>query len=179
MKKILGSIIFVIYVAIVLTVTILLLSYNEYMCSEINGYTLYIVRDDMLEPDYVKGDLLVIKHVSNKNVDVGDKLYFYQNVSNNEYYVRYGEVTDKIDQGNDRVIYTIDNKFQYDSSYLIGEEEGSFVYNKVGTILSILESRWGYLFFVVIITLLLFLEELYELYMEIKYGNEITKVKEG
>lgn len=179
MKKVLGSIVFVLYVIIVLTVTILLLSYNEYMCSEINGYTLYIVRDDMLEPDYVKGDLLVIKHVSNKNVDVGDKLYFYQNVSNNEYYVRYGEVTDKIDQGNDRVIYTIDNKFQYDSSYLIGEEEGSFVYHKVGTILSILESRWGYLFFVVIITLLLFLEELYELYMEIKYGNEITKVKEG
>ena len=71
MKKILGSIVFVIYVAIVLTVTILLLSYNEYMCSEINGYTFYIVRDDMLEPDYVKGDLLIIKHVSNKNVDIG------------------------------------------------------------------------------------------------------------
>ena len=179
MKKILGSIVFVIYVAIVLTVTILLLSYNEYMCSEINGYTFYIVRDDMLEPDYVKGDLLIIKHVSNKNVDIGDKLYFYQNVSNNEYYVKFGEVTGKDQQSNNRVIYTIDGKYQYDSSYLIGEEEGTLVYHKLGTILSILESRWGYLFFVVIITLLLFLEELYELYMEIKYGNEITKVKEG
>ena len=63
MKKVLGSILFVIYVTIVLTVTILLLSYNEYMCSEINGYTFYIVRDDMLEPDYVKGDLLIIKHI--------------------------------------------------------------------------------------------------------------------
>lgn len=179
MKKILGSIVFVIYVAIVLTVTILLLSYNEYMCSEINGYTFYIVRDDMLEPDYVKGDLLIIKHVSNKNVDIGDKLYFYQNVSNNEYYVKFGEVTGKDQQSNNRVIYTIDGKYQYDSSYMIGKEEGTLVYHKIGTILSILESRWGYLFFVVIITLLLFLEELYELYMEIKYGNEITKVKEG
>lgn len=179
MKKILGSIVFVIYVAIVLTVTILLLSYNEYMCSEINGYTFYIVRDDMLEPDYVKGDLLLIKHVSNKNVDIGDKLYFYQNVSNNEYYVKFGEVTGKDQQSNNRVIYTIDGKYQYDSSYMIGKEDGTLVYHKLGTILSILESRWGYLFFVVIITLLLFLEELYELYMEIKYGNEITKVKEG
>ena len=179
MKKVLGSILFVIYVTIVLTVTILLLSYNEYMCSEINGYTFYIVRDDMLEPDYVKGDLLIIKHVSNKNVEIGDKLYFYQNVTNNEYYVKYGEVTNKFEQSNNRVVYTIDDKYQYDSSYLIGEEEGSFVFHKVGSILAILESRWGYLFFVVIITLLLFLEELYELYMEIKYGNEITKVKEG
>ena len=178
MKKVLGSILFVIYVTIVLTVTILLLSYNEYMCSEINGYTVYIVKDDMLEPDYKKGDLLIIKHVSDKNVNVGDKLYFYNNVTNNEFFVRYGEVTDKIEMSR-RTVYTIDGQYQYDSSYLIGEEDGSFVFHKIGGILSVLESRWGYLFFVVIITLLLFLEELYELYMEIKYGNEITTVKEG
>ena len=178
MKKVLGSIVFVLYVIIVLTVTILLLSYNEYMCSEINGYTLYIVRDDMLEPHYVKGDLLIIKHVSDKNVNIGDKLYFYQNVSNSDYFVRYGELTNKIEQSS-RTIYTIDEKYQYDSSYLIGEEDGTIVFHKIGTILAMLESRWGYLFFVVIITLLLFLENLYELYMEIKYGNEITTVKEG
>ena len=178
MKKVLGSIVFVLYVIMVLTVTILLLSYNEYMCSEINGYTVYIVRDDMLEPNYVKGDLLLIKHVSDKNVNIGDKLYFYQNVSNNDYFVRYGEVTDKIEMSR-RTVYTIDGQYQYDSSYLIGEEDGSYVFHKIGSILAVLESRWGYLFFVVIITLLLFLEELYELYMEIKYGNEITTVKEG
>ena len=167
MKKVLGSIVFVLYVIMVLTVTILLLSYNEYTCSEINGYTVYIVRDDMLEPNYVKGDLLLIKHVSDKNVNIGDKLYFYQNVSNNDYFVRYGEVTDKIEMSR-RTVYTIDGQYQYDSSYLIGEEDGSYVFHKIGGILAVLESRWGYLFFVVIITLLLFLEELYELYMEIK-----------
>jgi hypothetical protein len=144
------------------------------MCSEINGYTFYIVKDDMLEPDYIKGDLLVINQVSDKNVKLGDRLYFYQNVTNNEFYVNYGELTN-ISQEASRIVYTIDNKYQYDSSYLIGKEEGSFVYHKIGTILGILESRWGYLFFVVIITLLLFLEELYELYMEIKYGNEVRR----
>ena len=178
MKKILSSILFIIYVAIVITVTILLLSYNEYMCSEINGYTLYIVNDDSLEPLYVKGDLLIIKQASARNnVEIGDNLYFYQNVTNNEFYVKYGELTN-IEKYGTRTVYTIDEKYQYDSSYLIGKEEGTLVYHNLGTILGILESRWGYLFFVVIITLLLFLEELYELYMEVKYGNEIV-VKEG
>ena len=59
MKKFLGSILFIVYVTIVITVTILLLSYNEYMCSEVNGYTVYIVKDETLEPDFVKGDLLL------------------------------------------------------------------------------------------------------------------------
>lgn len=179
MKKVLGIILFTIYVIIVLTVTILLLSYNEYLCSEINGYTLYIVRDDTLEPDYKKGDLIIIKHTIDKNIELGDKLFFYQNITNNEYYVKIGELTDRTEQVR-RMVYTIDGKYQYDSSYLIGKKEESLVYHNLGTVLSILESRWGYLFFVVIITLLLFLEELYELYIEIKYGNEITtKVKEG
>ena len=139
MKKVLGSIVFVIYVIIVISVTVLLLSYNEYMCSEINGYTFYIVKDDMLEPHYVKGDLLVIKHASDKNVNIGDKLYLYQNVTNNEYFVRYGELTGKIEQAK-RSIYTIDEKYQYDSSYLIGKEDGTLVFSKLGTILSIFSS---------------------------------------
>ncbi len=178
MKKILGSILFIVYVAMVIIVTVLLLSYNEYMCSEINGYTLYIVKDDSLEPQYVKGDLIMIKQVgASKNVTIGEKLYFYQNVTSDEYYVKSGELTN-IERFGSRTVYTIDGKYQYDSSYLIGREEGTIVYHKIGTILGILESRWGYLFFIVIITLLLFLEELYELVMEVKYGNEIT-VKEG
>ena len=43
MKRVLGSILFVIYSIIAITVTVLLLSYNDYNCSEIGGYTVYIV----------------------------------------------------------------------------------------------------------------------------------------
>lgn len=184
MKKVLGTIFFVAYAIIAITITILLLSYNEYMCSEINGYTLYIVKDDTLEPDYIKGDLLIIRQASDRNIEIGDKLYLYQNVTSSEYYVKYGELTDKTVQGN-RTIYTIDGQYQFDSSYLIGKEDGTLVYHKLGTILGLLESRWGYLFFIVIVTLLLFLEELYELYIEIKYGEHEEdntpkkEVKEG
>ena len=177
MKKVIGTILFTAYVIIAVTVTILMLHYNEYMCSEINGYTLYIVKDDTLEPDYVKGDLLIIEKVSDKNIEIGDTLFLYQNVSNNDYYVRQGKLTDRTVQGG-RTIYTIDGQYQYDSSYLIGTQNSLKMYHNLGTILGLLQSRWGYLFFIVIITLILFLEELYELYMEIKYGNELD-VKEG
>ncbi len=178
MKKVLGTIFIVVYSIIAIAITILLLSYNEYLCSEINGYTFYIVEDDSLEPHFVKGDLLIVNQSSPKNIEVGDKIFLYQNISNTEYYIKYGEVTNVARQ-NSRYIYTIDNEYQYDSSYLMGKEEGSYFYNKIGAVLGVLESRWGYLFFIVIVTLLLFLEELYELYMEVKYGNEIEVKKKG
>ena len=171
MKKVLGTIFIVIYSIIAISITILLLSYNEYMCSEVNGYTLYIVKDDTLEPDFVKGDLLCIKKTDPEKIQIGDKLFLYQNISNSEYRVRYGTLTNKSGYAQ-RTIYDIDNQYQFDMTYLIGSEKGLLVYNHLGTVLSILTSRWGYLFCIVIVTLLLFLEELYELFMEIKYGNE-------
>ena len=50
MKRTIGTILFVIYAIIAILVTVLLLSFNEYNCSEIGGYTVYIVDDDSLEP---------------------------------------------------------------------------------------------------------------------------------
>ena len=177
MKKILGTILIVLYSIIAITVTILLLSFNEYMCPEINGYTLYIVRDDTLEPDFVKGDLIAIRKANTDKIQVGEKLFLYQNITDNDYRVRFGTLTAQGTYG-PRTVYNIDNQFQFDSTYLIGTESGSTVYHHLGTVLSILTSRWGYLFCIVIVTLLLFLEELYELFVEIKYGNETDDEEE-
>ena len=171
MKKVLGTIFIIAYSIIAIAVTILLLSYNEYMCSEINGYTFYIVKDDTLEPEFVKGDLILIKQANPEKIKVGDKLFLYQNITDSDYRVRYGTLTYMSRQGS-RTIYDIDGEYQFDSTYLIGAENGTLKYEHLGTILGILTSRWGYLFCIVIVTLLLFLEELYELFMEIKYGNE-------
>lgn len=176
MKKVLGTIFLVVYAVVAIAITILLLSYNEYMCSEIGGYTLYKVEDNSLEPNFVRGDLIIINHVGHDTLNVGEKVFLYQNLTSNDFLVKYGELTDITQQGS-RTVYTIDNQFQFDSTYLIGRENGSKVVHKLGTVLSIVESRWGYLFCIVIVTLLIFLEEVYELVMEIKYGNEQETAK--
>ena len=38
MKKFLGTVLFGIYVIIAIAITVLLLSYNDYNCSELGGY---------------------------------------------------------------------------------------------------------------------------------------------
>ena len=78
MKKVLGGILLVVYSIIAITVTVLLLSYNEYNCSEIGGYTVFIVNDDSLEPDYKQGSILLIRETSDKNVKIGDEMFLYK-----------------------------------------------------------------------------------------------------
>ena len=174
MKKVLGSIVFVIYAIIAITVTLLLLTYNEYNCSEIGGYTVYIVNDDSLEPEYKQGSILLIKHTSDKNLKENDGMFLYKVLNSQEYEVVNKTLQSKTQQGRHITYVTTDDE-NYASDYLIGKESDTIVINGWGYALSLLESKWGYLFCIVIVSLLLFLQEAFELAMELKYGESSKK----
>ena len=176
MKKVLGTILFVVYAIIAITVTVLLLSYNEYNNSQLGGYTVYIVKDDSLEPQYKQGSILLIKSTTDKNVQVGDDLFLYRVLNSKEYEVVYKTLTEKAQPGR-HIVYKIGEDESYASDYFIGKGSDTIVINGWGYVLGLLESRWGYLFCVVIVSLLLFLQEVFELVMEIRYGGGKKKQK--
>ncbi len=177
MKKVLGGILLVVYSIIAITVTVLLLSYNDYNCSEIGGYTVYIVNDDSLEPEYKQGSVLLVKHTSDKNVQSGDTMFLYKVINSQEYEFVERTLDKKIQQGN-HIIYVVEDEENYDNSYFVGKTSDTVVIEGWGYVLSLLESKWGYLFCVVIVSLLLFLQEVFELAMEIKYGREVKKARQ-
>ena len=171
MKRTIGAILFVIYSIIAIAVTVLLLSFNDYNCSQIGGYTVYIVKDDALEPEYKQGSILLVKSTTDKRIEVGDELFFYKIINSSEFEFVSRTLQAKTQQGR-HTIYNVENDETYDTSYLIGRAEDTKVIGgPAGTILSILESKWGYLFCIVIVSLLLFLQEVFDLVIEIKYGG--------
>ena len=179
MKKVLGGILLVVYSIIAITVTVLLLSYNEYNCSEIGGYTVYIVNDDSLEPEYKQGSILLIKRTSDKNVQKGDEMFLYKVISSQEFEFVERTLDSKLQQGNHVTYVAAENGENYDSSYFVGKTSDTVCIEGWGYLLSLLESKWGYLFCVVIVSLLLFLQEVFELAMEIKYGKEVKKARQA
>lgn len=174
MKKVLGTILFVVYAIIAIAVTVLLLSYNDYNNSEIGDYTVYIVTDDSLEPEYKQGSILLIKGTNDRNVQVGDQVFMYKVLNSSEYEVINTTVQAKTQQGT-HLVYVVDNEERYASEYFIGKTNDTIVIEGWGYVLNLLESRWGYLFCIVVVSLLLFLQEVFELVMEIKYLNKQKK----
>ena len=75
--KIIGIILGAIYCLIAITLTVCLLNYNDYNITELGDKTLIIVRDDDLEPNYQKGDLVIVKKNPNREIVAGDKIFFY------------------------------------------------------------------------------------------------------
>ena len=174
MKRKIGTVLFVIYAIIAITVTVLLLSFNDYNCSELGGYTVYIVTDDSLEPTYKRGSILIIQSSNDRNIKVGDELLIYNVINSQQFEVVSRTLESKVQQGR-HVMYNVSEEETYSSEYCIGKASNTTVIEGWGTLLAILESKWGYLFCIVIVSLLLFLQEVFDLIMEIKYGTKSSK----
>ena len=73
-------------------------------------------------------------------------------------------------------VYVEENAISYENGetysyeFIAGKTEE--VHAGVGTFLSVVESKWGFLFIVLVPCFLIFIYELYSLIIEIKYGAE-------
>ena len=83
------------------------------------------------------------------------------------------KVEAKVQQG-ETLLLSTENSGVYSSVYFIGKESNTKAIKGLGTILGILESKWGYLCCIVIVSLILLLEEIFELVLEIKYSKYET-----
>ena len=75
-------------------------------------------------------------------------------------------VKDKINDT--ETTFTINGSHELSSSMLIGKCSDAKIYSKLGAILRVLESKFGYLLIVILPTLILFLYEIYRVIIEIK-----------
>ena len=162
MKKIgsfLLSIVITVWLIVAIFVTVCLLSYNEFKVSTFGKTALIIIDNDELEPEYLEGDLLVVKRNSNAKINIGDRVFYYNSAKNSTTLIYNGIVNEKTDIDKDETTFMVDNE-KVSSEYIIGKAETSKVYHKVGTILGIFSSKWGFMFLVIFPTLFAIIYEI-------------------
>ena len=165
MKRTLGNLVVIIYVIVAITVTLCLLNYNEYNVTVFGNNSLILITDDSLSPDYVEGDLVIAKKEKLDEIKEGDKIFFY-----NENDIKLGEVKQINKYEGISSTFILDGNHQIVEDEVIGSEESVKVYPNLGKILSILESKWGFLFLIIFPSVLAFLHEIFQVVVEL--GNK-------
>lgn len=168
---ILGFLEFAIIVYAVAIVGIVFLK-NEYGYTSIAGNTLILIDDENITEltHYTSGDLLIVKDITYNDVKVGDELYYYDTY-NDQYIIRIGTVKTK--SGDNRSsLYT----FKETGNLSIAGERILGIYNTsisgMGGVISFLTSTVGFLLFVILPILVLFIYHIYQLIMILKYDKE-------
>lgn len=166
-KKILIGIVVAIYFAFVIFMTVLLLNYNKYGVTQFENKSLIIIRDEISTNNYKKGDLVIVQSKKINNIKVGDEIFTYQIAANGEVNIDLG-IVGEVHEEEQAITY--ENGSNYSMDFVIGSAEKT--YEKVGNYLSVIESKWGFLFIVLVPSFLIFIYEVYNLIVEIKYGAE-------
>lgn len=161
--KVLFTVFIVLYAGVAIFVTVCLLNFNDQRVTEI-GNKSFIIVDEDLSDDYKKGDLLIVSKGKDKGaeVSIGDYVFFY-NPSEN-YVVNYAEVSDIVDT-NGYYTFVVGNDYNVYYDYYVGKD--TVVLNGVGTILSILESQFGFLALIILPTMVAIVFEIYAIIIEI------------
>lgn len=144
-KKIKG-ILFSIYLIIALVITLLLLGYNDFKVTEIGTYSLLLMTDSGLAPEFNKGDLVIV----NKDDEIlPERKAFFYDTYDEKIEVRLGLVTAAQEVTPTETTYTFEGDRRLSGEYVLGPANTAEVIPHLGTILSVLESKWGFLFIIV------------------------------
>ena len=156
-----------IFFAFAIAMTILLLNYNKYGLTQFGNTTFVIVPGEISSETVNKGDLVLVKSKKIADLEIGDEIFVYRIINSNKVNVEVGKVG-QVYLEEDAIAF--ENGDIFSNEFIIGTSDK--IYNKIGTYLSIIESKWGFLFIVLVPCLLIFIYEIYALIVEIKYGAE-------
>ena len=145
--------------------TICLISYNDFNVSEIGNHSIFIIDSDRLEPVFKEYDLVVAKKVSSNKYKVGDYAFFYLENPADAVFINYGQITDKVEADHAESSYYF-GKDVVAHSKMIGLANEAKIYHKWGLVLSIFESRWGFMFLVIFPTIFAIVYEIYSIIEE-------------
>lgn|SRR5574344_1222949 len=151
--------------------TICLISYNEYKVTVLGKNSLIIMDNNDLLPTFQENDLVIVKKDSQKAYAIGDYIFFYNGIKSNSSSVNYGAITNIQSENNAEFGYYIgDTKINY--SDVIGKADGSLIYHKLGLVLAIFESQWGFMFLVILPTLFALVYEIYSIVNEVRKNTK-------
>jgi len=156
-----------IFFAFAIAMTILLLNYNKYGLTQFGNTTFVIVPGEISSETVNKGDLVLVKSKKIADLEIGDEIFVYRIINSNKVNVEVGKVG-QVYLEEDAIAF--ENGDIFSNEFIIGTSDK--IYNKIGTYLSVIESKWGFLFIILVPCLLIFIYEIYALIVEIKYGAE-------
>ena len=171
----------VVIVLYVVFITSCILFKNRYGFTQFGDYTFIPVVNDNEKyiKDVNKGDLLIAKKVD--KVSLSESIYFYTS-ENRNYIVREGKVT-RVPMGDGDTLYDITVEMLDKSvdttvsgSKIVGKK--STLLPLLGSVLTFLESRTGFLLCVLLPIVLVFLYQIYEFISVVRYERRLGKEEE-
>ena len=163
MKKEKKNVLICLYFITTILITYCLLSCNKYNVSEFKDKYLLVLK---AKNDYYhKSDLLIVKKTD--DYQIGDTIFYYDSY-NASAKVKMNKIKNIESVQDDYSLYTLENDLTINFDSILGTTKNTSSYILIGSIYSIITSKWGYLIIIILPMLAAFIYEIYQIIKEIK-----------
>ena len=166
-KQVIIITLLVIFLGFTISLTILLLNRNQYGLTQFDETTILVIKKNFSSDKYKRGSLVFVESKRITDYKVGDTVFTYHLDGQGGVNIQYGVIGQVHPE--DKAI-TFDNGETYSEEFIMGS--GVKKYDKVGTYYSIITSKWGFLFLILVPNFFIFVYQLYTLIIEIKYRKD-------
>ena len=157
-KNIILSILGIIFFTFAIAMTVFVLNYNKFGVAEINENSFLLIKEDLSNAKYKKGDLVIVKNKKISRINVGDEIFTYKLETGGAVSVNVG-IIEEVFIEESAVSY--ENGEYYSMEFVIGTADK--IIPKIGDILSLILNRWGFLFVIVLPIFFIFISQIYSL----------------
>jgi hypothetical protein len=171
-KKLITIIILIVFYIITISLTVYLLNYNKFGISQFGDTSLLVIGKGLTSDKYHKGDLVLVENKELKDYNEGDELFVYHLDGKGGADIVLGSIGQI--HSEEKAI-TLQNGETYSSEFIMGT--GVKTYNEYGKYLGFMSSKWGFFFLILIPNFFIFVFQLYNLIVEIKYGSDEETTK--
>lgn len=157
-----------IWIVVAIFTTACLISSNDYGVSEFGDKSIFVVDNRSLEEyGFDKNDIIITTKGLEKEYNEGDGVFFYYGNKETRSYINFG-VIEKVErvEGAQDAFYFANDQVSYDK--ILGLANGAKVMKKWGFVLGLLESKWGFMFLIILPTLYAVVYEVYTIAIEVK-----------
>lgn len=155
MNRIATKVLIIVYLTIAIAITIHLFMFNRFNTSSIGNRIVFSSKN---LKSFKDGSLVIIRKNIN-NIDVGDYILFY-NVYTTKEKIYNEKVISKEKTNEKEYTFEVENNRFVSSSYVLGKNTDAKIIPFIGKIVMFLSSTLGYLFFILLPILSLFVIQL-------------------
>lgn len=166
MKKVVLNIFIFLYFILAVLTTYCLLSYNKFNTVELKDK--YLLSSNKYLTDFDGTSLLVV--TKDSSYEIGEDVLYYD-VNGSVVTVKMDKIKNIEKVNDEESTIVLENDLTLSSENLLGKKNKTATYALVGTIFSLLTSRWGYLFIIIFPMLIAFVYEIYAIIKEIRKDN--------
>ena len=163
-KRVVIGILLALFLGFTITLTIMILNHNQYGLTQFDDMTMLVIKKNFASDKYKRGSLVFVENKKITDYKIGEDIFTYHLDGQGGVNVQYGIVGQIHPE--DKAI-TFENGETYSEEFIMGT--GSKKYDKIGTYYSLITSKWGFLFLILVPNFFIFVYQLYTLIIEIKF----------